>query len=73
MAKTLAKVRLEMDQGGRPPLGWRPEEPWDIIWGRVLRDKEFWSEEVHVPAISWTPMEELADATSSYFLEDDPI
>ena len=73
MAKTLAKVRLEMDQGGRPPLGWRPEEPWDIIWGRVLRDKEFWSEEVHVPAISWTarggkgkpltPMEELADAT----------
>lgn len=73
MAKTLAKVRLEMDQGGKPPLGWRAEEPWDIIWGRVLRDKDFWSEEVHVPAISWTarggkgkpltPMEELADAT----------
>ena len=71
MSKTLARVRLEIEQGAAQPLGWNNDEPWDIIWGKVLRDKEYWSEQVHVPAIAWTargqrgkplsPMEELAD------------
>lgn len=54
MSKTLAKVRLEMDQGATPPLGWNVDEPWDVIWGKVFRDKEYCSEQVHVPAIAWT-------------------
>ena len=71
MSKTLAKLQLDMDKGGQPPLGWAPEEPWDIVWNRVLNDKEYWMEQVHVPAITWTargsrgkpltPMEELAN------------
>ena len=73
MGKTLAKLRLEMDQGAPAPLGWRPEEPWNIVWGKVLRDKDYWAEQVHIPAISWTakgskgkpltPMEEMAEAS----------
>ena len=35
MSKTLAKVRLEIDQGATPPLGWNVDEPWDDIWGVV--------------------------------------
>ena len=70
MSKTLAKVRLEIDQGAPLPLGWNADEPWDI-WGKILRDKDYWSEQVHVPAIAWTargrkrkplsPMQEIAD------------
>ena len=62
MGKTLAKLRLEMEQGAPAPLGWR-----------VLRDKDYWAEQVHIPAISWmakgakgkplTPMEEIAEAS----------
>ena len=73
MSKTLAKLQLEIDQGATPPLGGNPEEPWDVVWGKVLRDKDYWSEQVHVPAIAWTargqkgkplsPMEELADSS----------
>eukprot|EP00435_Cladocopium_sp_Y103_P023330 s454_g5.t1 len=72
MAKTLAKIRLEIEQGGTPPLGWNGESPWDTVWGRVLRDRDFWAEQVHMPAISWaskgqkgkplTPEEQLAEA-----------
>ena len=71
MSKTLAKMQLEMDKGGPAPLGWNPNEPWDIVWNRVLNDKEYWMEQVHVPAITWTargskgkpltPIEELAN------------
>ena len=43
MNHTLAKIKLEIDQGGSVPLGWNEEEPWDILWGRVLRDKDYWS------------------------------
>eukprot|EP00435_Cladocopium_sp_Y103_P059823 s1426_g21.t1 len=73
MAKTLAKIRLEIEQGGTPPLGWSAESPWDTVWGRVMRDRDFWAEQVHMPAMSWTskgqrgkpltPEEQLADAT----------
>ena len=55
MSKTLAKVRLEIDQGATPPLGWNVDEPWDDIWGVVLRDKEYWSEQVHVPGQAIVP------------------
>ena len=54
MSKTLAKVRLEIDQGATPPLGWNVDEPWDDISGVVLRDKEYWSEQVRHPAAAWT-------------------
>ena len=73
MVKTLAKIQLDIDQGGQPPLGWRREEPWDIVWGKILRDRDYWSEQVHVPAIAWvargqkgkpmSPMEELAESS----------
>ena len=72
MAKTLVKIKVEVDQGLPPPLGWDPDDPWDVVWNRVLKDKECWSEQVHVPAIAWaargakrkpfTLMEETADA-----------
>ena len=55
MSKTLAKVRLEIDQGATPPPGWNVDEPWDDIWGVVLRDKEYWSEQVHVPGQAIVP------------------
>ena len=72
LSKTLMKVKLDMDTGRRPPVGWSAEEPWNIIWNMVLEDAEFWQEQVHIPALSWmargskgvqrTPAEEIAAA-----------
>eukprot|EP00435_Cladocopium_sp_Y103_P039809 s2729_g10.t1 len=73
MSKTLAKLKLELDQGATPPLGWNPEQPWNVVWSKVLKDKDFWSDQVHIPAISWTakgqrgkpltPIEQMAEST----------
>lgn len=72
LSKTLVKLKLELEAGGRAPLGWNPDEPWNTIWNMVLDDAEFWQEQVHVPALSWmargskgiqkTPAEEIASA-----------
>ena len=65
-----ALVKLSIDQGERPPFGWKESEPWPVVWKKVLEDAEFWQEQVHVPALAWlakgargaqlTPMEEVA-------------
>ena len=70
MNKTLAKMRMEIDLGGQPPPGWNLDKPWDMVWARVLKDRDFWNEQVYLPAVSWTargsrgrpltPMEEEA-------------
>eukprot|EP00435_Cladocopium_sp_Y103_P066357 s1151_g28.t1 len=72
MSRTLARLRLEMEQGGSVPLGWNEEQPWDVVWSKVLRDRDFWHENVHTPAIAWTargsrgkamtPIEEWAES-----------
>eukprot|EP00435_Cladocopium_sp_Y103_P034325 s1252_g8.t2 len=73
MSRTLAKLRLEIDQGTRqPPPGWNVEEPWNAVWRLVVEDREFWAEQVVTPALSWAargqrgkplpPWEELAEA-----------
>lgn len=66
------KVRLEVDKGGKPPPGWAGAKPWAVIWDMVLDNREFWQEQVHVPALTWlakgsqgalkTPAEEIASA-----------
>ncbi len=70
LAKTLVKLKLQLDMGERPPLGWDKEDPWNTIWHMVLDDAEFWQEQLHIPALSWmakgsrgiqrTPAEEIA-------------
>ena len=54
MSKTLVKMKLEIDGGASPPAGWDVDNPWNAVWARVLRDKEYWSEQVLVPALTWT-------------------
>eukprot|EP00435_Cladocopium_sp_Y103_P074084 s120_g46.t1 len=71
MSKTFARLRLEVEQGATPPLGWNLEEPWNVVWRKVMQDKDFWTENVHNPAIGWlargqkgkplTPIEEMAE------------
>ena len=63
MSKTLARMKMEFGQGNTPPPGWNPDRPWDMVWARVLRDRDYWSEQVYMPAArgkSLTPMEEEA-------------
>ena len=70
MSRTLTKIKLEIDQGGAAPLGWLEAKPWNVVWHRVLQDKDYWTEQVTVPAITWvakgqkglpkTPLEEQA-------------
>ena len=68
--RTVMKIRLEIDKGGQPPLGWMEAKPWNVAWQQVLADKIYWTEQVTVPAITWvakgekgvpkTPLEEQA-------------
>lgn len=54
MGRTLARIRMELDQGMAPPHGWDPNRPWDEVWKQVLADRDFWNEQVHLPAMVWT-------------------
>ena len=72
MAKTLVRLKLDIDRGERAPPGWDPLRPWDTVWNKVLKDAEYWNENVVVPAITWAargskgrplnPIEEAAEA-----------
>ena len=71
MSKSLARMKMEFDLGGTPPPGWNPDNPWDLVWTRILKDRDFWGEQVYMPAVTWTargargkpltPMEEEAN------------
>ena len=75
LSRTLTKIRLKMDQGQPPPLGFTMEDPWDIVWRMVLEDAEYWQEQEHIPALSWlargsrgalrTPAEDMAASALS--------
>lgn len=70
MNRTITKIKLDIDRGGQPPLGWSEAKPWNIAWHQVLMDKIYWTEQVTVPALTWvargekgvpkTPLEEHA-------------
>ena len=73
LQRTLTLIKLRMDQGEAPPLGWNPKDPWETVWVKVMEDAEFWQTQIHVPALSWlakgsrgvmlTPAEEVAAAS----------
>ena len=62
---------MEIADGGRPPTRWDENSPWEALFRLLLKDHQFWSEQVHVPANAWlshgargvptTPAEALAD------------
>ena len=70
MTRTITKIKLDIDKGGTPPLGWLEAKPWNVAWQQVLADKIYWTEQVTVPALTWvargekgvpkTPLEEQA-------------
>ena len=71
MSKTLAKMKMEFSQGTTPPIGWVEDQPWNHVWLRVLKDRDYWNDQFYVPAMTWTargakgtpltPMEEEAN------------
>ena len=73
MAKTLARMKMEFAQGLSPPIGWDEEQPWNHVWLKILKDKEYWNDQFYVPAMTWTargakgvpltPMEEEANVS----------
>ena len=66
------KVQTAMDvANGLPaPAKWDETNPWEAMFRLLIRDKEYWSEQVHIPANAWislgakglpkTPAESLA-------------
>ena len=71
MSKTLPKMKMEFAQGSSPPIGWVEDQPWNHVWVRVLKDRDYWNDQFYVPAMTWTargakgtpltPMEEEAN------------
>eukprot|EP00435_Cladocopium_sp_Y103_P036794 s2680_g9.t1 len=65
-------TELEIARGERAPPAWNPDSPWEALFRRLLKDSEFWTEQVHTPANAWlahgskgrllTPAEAIADA-----------
>ena len=54
MSKSLARIKMELDQGARPPHGWDVSRPWNEVWKQILQDRDYWNEQVHLPAMVWT-------------------
>lgn len=73
MSKTLAKMKMEFSQGITPPIGWAEDQPWNHVWLRILKDRDYWNDQFYVPAMTWTargakgtpltPMEEEANVS----------
>lgn len=54
MSKTLAKMKMEFSQGITPPIGWAEDQPWNHVWLRILKDRDYWNDQFYVPAMTWT-------------------
>jgi hypothetical protein len=69
------KVSTEMDiaLGGKAPPMWNPDNPWEALFRKLLKDSDFWAEQVHLPANAWlahgskgkllTPSEAFAESS----------
>jgi hypothetical protein len=69
------KVSTEMDisMGGKVPAMWNVDNPWEALFRRLLKDSDFWAEQVHLPANAWlahgskgkllTPSEAIAESS----------
>ena len=66
-------TEMEIAQGTKAPLMWDPGNPWEALFRRLIKDTEFWTEQVHTPANAWlaheskgrllTPAEALAESS----------
>ena len=44
---------MEVSEGKPPPERWDPDAPWESMFRRLIRDHNFWAEQIHVPANAW--------------------
>ena len=73
MQRLRVQTKLDILNGGRPPQKWNEDSPWEALFLMVAKDKEFWSDQVHIPANAWlahgskgvprTPAEAIANTT----------
>ena len=66
-----AHAEMEIALGGKAPAMWNPENPWEALFRKLLKDSDFWAEQVHLPANAWlahgskgkllTPSEAIAE------------
>ena len=38
---------------GKAPAMWNPDNPWEALFRKLLKDSDFWAEQVHLPANAW--------------------
>ena len=51
------KVATEMDLalGGKASPMWNPDNPWEAMFRKLMKDSDFLAEQAHVPANAWPP------------------
>eukprot|EP00435_Cladocopium_sp_Y103_P001861 s2500_g1.t1 len=49
------RVNTELDiaRGASAPPLWSDSNPWECLFRRLIKDTEFWSQQVHIPANAW--------------------
>jgi hypothetical protein len=71
MLRLKVAAEMEIALGGKAPAMWNPENPWEALFRKLLKDSDFWAEQVHLPANAWlahgskgkllTPSEAIAE------------
>eukprot|EP00435_Cladocopium_sp_Y103_P054303 s2086_g17.t1 len=46
-------TEMEIAQGTKAPPMWNAENPWEALFRRLIKDTEFWTDQVHTPANAW--------------------
>ena len=47
------QTKIDLGNGGNPPPKWDEASPWESMFRLLIKDKEFWGEQVHIPANAW--------------------
>ena len=68
------KVQMGMASGAQPPDGWSASKPWGALMTMLLRDKHFWQEQLHQPALTWMArgMRGIPKSPMEAYMEDVP-